>query len=242
MQKLQFKILRVNRGSGMTRVDESVIKIKDMILNKEYDQEGYLPCEGDLSEQLGVSRATIREAIRTLEVREFLKRIHGKGIQVTDNGVKVMTRSMKDMFERDTLTYEEILEVRWIMETKATEMAAKNATEDDEKELLCLVEQMEATEVINDTYLECDLMFHKKLAECSRNRMLESIVNAYTPCLDEQIKVSSRTTINLEKTYHYHRKIYEAVKEKDEMKAKACMEEHLEASHKNQNLFGGQAT
>lgn len=222
----------------MTRVDESVIKIKEMILNKEYNQDGYLPCEGDLSEQLGVSRATIREAIRTLEVRGFLKRIHGKGIQVIDNGVKVMARSMKDMFDRDTLTYEEVLEVRWIMETKAAEMAAVHATEEEVSELRRIVEEMESAESINDEYLDCDLMFHQKLAKCSGNRMLESIVNSYTPCLDEQIKASSRTKLNLERSYHYHRNIYEAVKNRDALQAKECMDEHLMASHKNQNLFG----
>lgn len=225
-------------GATMTRVDESVIKIKEMILNKEYDSDGYLPCEGDLCEKFEVSRATIREAIRTLEVRGFLRRIHGKGIQVTDNGINVMTRSMQDMFDRETLTYDEVLEVRWIMETKAAEMSANHVTEEDLKELLELVEQMEASNQIDDEYLECDLLFHKKLAECSRNRMLEAIVHAYSPCLDDIIQASSRTKTNLEKTYHYHRNIYEAVKEKDAQRAKEYMEAHLKAAHENQNLFG----
>lgn len=222
----------------MTRVDESVLKIKEMILNNEINEAGYLPSEGELSELFNVSRATIREAIRTLEVRGFLRRIHGKGIMVIDNGVNVMTRSMQDMFDRETLTLDEVLEVRWIMETKAAEMAALHVTEEDLKEMLNLLEQMESVDRIDDRYLECDLLFHKKLAECSRNRMLNAIVQAYSPCLDDLIKASSKTTTNLEKTYHYHRNIYEAIRENDANKAKKSMEEHLRAAHENQNLFG----
>lgn len=217
----------------MTRVDASVSAIKKMILDNKYDEAGYLPSEGELTEILEVSRATIREAVRTLEVRGFVKRIHGKGIKVSDNGVKVMTRSMRDMFDREELSLEEVLEVRSIIETKAVEMAARHITDEEIQELLDIVECMEATDIIDDEYQRNDHRFHTKLAECSRNKMLGAIVDAYSTLLDALIKQSNAQKFNIEKEYHYHRNIFEAVCNRNEELAKASMEEHLEATIKN---------
>lgn len=221
------------RGENMTRVDASVSAIKKMILDNKYDEAGYLPSEGELSEILEVSRATIREAVRTLEVRGFVKRIHGKGIVVSDNGVKVMTRSMRDMFDRESLSLDEVLEVRYIIETKAVEMAARNITEEEISELLDIVESMERANEIDEVYLQNDHRFHTKLAECSRNKMLGAIVDAYSPLLDALIKQSNKTKSNIEKEYHYHRNIFEAVRDRNVQIAKCNMEAHLEATIKN---------
>ncbi len=220
----------------MTRVDQAVKEIKEMILNHQYDEAGYLLSEGELSEKLEVSRATIREAIRTLEVRGFVKRMHGKGIKVSDNGVHVMTRSMRDMFDRTELSLDEVLEVRWIIETKAAEMAAIHIEDDELAELEELVIRMEDATELNEEYLKCDSTFHKKLAECSRNKMLSAIVNAYSAMLDDLIKASSNTKVNLENVYHYHRNIYEAVKAHDVEVARKTISEHLIAGNENKKI------
>ncbi len=217
----------------MTRVDSAVLEIKEMIMSNQYNQDGYLPSEGELSERLEVSRATIREAVRTLEVRGFVKRVHGKGILVINNGVKVLTQSMHDMFELEELEDEDVLEVRWILETKAAEKAADLITQEELDELHDLIEKMEEFDEIGDEYLNIDHQFHRKLAQCSRNKMLSVIVNAYSGLLDKVIKTSTNTKNNLEREYHYHRNIYDAVAEGNAKKAKLMMENHLKAAHRN---------
>ena len=56
----------------MKLIDKAQEEIKQMILDKRYDSSGYLPSEGELCELLGMSRSTIREAVRSLEIRGFL--------------------------------------------------------------------------------------------------------------------------------------------------------------------------
>ena len=62
----------------MKLIDKAQEEIKQMILDKRYDSSGYLPSEGELCELLGMSRSTIREAVRSLEIRGFLQRVHVK--------------------------------------------------------------------------------------------------------------------------------------------------------------------
>lgn len=217
----------------MTRVDESVNKIKNMIFNKEYDENGFLPSEGELTEILSVSRATVREAVRTLEVRGFLQRIHGKGVRVVDKGVKVMTQSMQDLFEKEDLSLDDVLEVRWIIETKAAVLAVQRATEEEIEELFKSIEIMEKCDSMNSLYIQCDFEFHQRLVACSKNNMLISITCAYSTLLFELIESSNKTQINLENQYHYHRNIYNALKNRDEQGIQRCMKEHLAATTAN---------
>ena len=103
----------------MKLVDEAQSKIEEMILNKEFDENGFLPSEGELCVKLGMSRSTVREAVRSMEVRGFLKRVHGKGLMVVDNSIKVVSRSIRDMMFLGDFSVDELLEVRRIIEIQS---------------------------------------------------------------------------------------------------------------------------
>lgn len=214
----------------MTRVDTAVIEIKQMILDQKYDEYGFLPSEGVMSELLGVSRATIREAVRTLEVRGFLKRIHGKGIQVLDKSQKVVEQAMTDMFDKQEMEVSDVLEVRMMIEPKSAELAAARIGHEDLKQLNDLVGLMEKSEKIDAKYLECDFKFHKVLVTSTKNPMTIAIVSAYSKWLEKSIFASSQTEENLERNYHYHRNILEALERHDAYEARKYMEQHLDAT------------
>ncbi len=217
----------------MTRVDVAVEEIKQMILDEKYDEYGFLPSEGVLSEKLGVSRATVREAVRTLEVRGFLKRIHGKGIQVLDKSQKVVEQALTDMFDKCELEVSDVLEVRMMIEPKSAELAATRITNNELKMLNDLVMMMEKSEVIDEKYRECDFNFHKLLVSSTKNPMSMAIVAAYSDWLQKSIQASSPKDVNLERNYHYHRNILEALEQHDAEAARKCMEMHLEAASLN---------
>lgn len=214
----------------MTRVDTAVIEIKQMILDQKYDEYGFLPSEGVMSELLGVSRATIREAVRTLEVRGFLKRIHGKGIQVLDKSQKVVEQAMTDMFDKQEMEVSDVLEVRMMIEPKSAELAAARIGHEELKQLNDLVGLMEKSEKIDAKYLECDFNFHKVLVRSTKNPMTIAIVSAYSKWLEKSIFASSQTEENLERNYHYHRNILEALERHDAYEARKYMEQHLDAT------------
>lgn len=221
----------------MNLVERTQQQIVDMIQKQEYDENNYLPSEGELAKRFGVSRVTIREAVKSLEIRGFLKRIHGKGICVLDNSVDAMARSISDMIIQRDCTTDDILEVRQIVEESCARLATLRADEEDMKALAACLKVMEESKVMDDSYYNADLNFHLQLARTTKNNLLIAIVTSYTPMLKKSIIAASQTNYCIEQKFHYHRRIYECICEKNAEKAVECMRVHLSATEINQNAY-----
>lgn len=217
----------------MKLVDEAQSKIEEMILNKEFDENGFLPSEGELCVKLGMSRSTVREAVRSMEVRGFLKRVHGKGLMVVDNSIKVVSRSIRDMMFLGDFSVDELLEVRRIIEIQTASLAAKRATPKDIEALRNRLENMENASVMDENYHNNDFEFHMLLVEAAKNKLLYAIVRAYTPLLKKLIVESSQVDYVIEQKHHYHRNIYECITKGDDEGASICMRVHLNATTEN---------
>lgn len=221
-------------------VADNILK---MIQEQQYDTDGFLPSEGKLLEKFEVSRITVREAVRTLEVRGFVRRIHGKGIQVVDNAANVLTQLFNDMIVQGTIaqddmsTLNELLEIRTILEPKCAEMAAERRTKQDIEKLQECIDIMEKSKVMDDAYYEADLSFHILLAGASGNSMLHSLIKAYTSNLKKLIVASSKAQKPIEQNYHYHRNILEAVIKQDKEAAFNGMQTHLVVTKENKDTM-----
>ncbi|MBI9094035.1 MAG: FadR family transcriptional regulator [Sphaerochaeta sp.] len=217
----------------MTLVDITQENIKQLILKKTYDEHGFLPSEGELCRMLEVSRATMREAVRAMEVRGFVKRIQGKGIQIVNESVKVLTQSMMDMVSVDEISNDDLLEVRRIVEVPAASIAAKRAKADDIARLQKYVKIMEDCSVINDEYQTADFKFHVHLVKATNNKLLIALSAAYNAFTKQIIKSSLDSGSDLERDMHYHRGVLEAIVSRDSKLAGELMEVHLKATEKN---------
>ncbi len=217
-------MLRVNL------VEQTELRIRDMILKKEYNQHNYLPSEGELSERFGVSRATVREAVRSLEVRGFLRREHGKGLLVLDNSVQTMTTFIEDMMCMNYSDMAELLEVRGIIEVEAARLAAERARPDDINRLAKNVDIMESATTMDDVYFDADRDFHIDLVNASHNNLLATFAKSYTPLLKNTVVVSSQSDYVIEDRHHYHRNIFESIAGNKPREAAKAMRTHLAAS------------
>jgi GntR family transcriptional repressor for pyruvate dehydrogenase complex len=213
-------------------IDKVQEKIRVMIMDKKYDY-GYMFNEGELSERFKVSRTTVREAVRSLEMRGYVKRIHGKGIQVVNNGEKVFARSLTDMFERGQWSNVDLVEVRNAIEVAAVSLLIPRITDKEIRELELLVEAMENNIDKTDDYYNKDFSFHLNLVKATKNQILSAIVSAYTPLLFKQIMLARSIPYNEENKYHFHRNIIEGVKEKNIEKTQEAMRTHLVSTRKN---------
>lgn len=217
----------------MNLVDMAQNAIREMIASKAYDENGFLPSEGDMAKQVNVSRATIREAVRSMEVRGFVKRIHGKGVQVRDDSIGVITRSLEDMMGRDADAQHDLMEVRMLLEPGGAALAAKRRTEEDVEQLQETVAVMEQFEAMNETYHSADLRFHMLLAKATGNRIYASYMAANINALHEMIVASSKDGAMVEQDSHYHRNILDAITMEDETAARDAMWTHLKATEEN---------
>ncbi len=217
----------------MTLVEKATKEIRDMIVNHQYDDERYLPTEGELCEILGVSRATIREAVRSLEVRGLVQRIHGKGVKVVDNAVGTLTQTLSDLLSIGDGTVMNLIEVRNIIETAVAKLAAERATKPELQELEAAVRNMEEATEMDEAYMQADLRFHLAMVEASHNPVLKAIVQSYIPLLEDTIRAASSGEEVIEKKYHYHRDILTAISSGKAIEAEHAIERHLIATENN---------
>ena len=214
-------------------VQKAVVEIESWIKNGTYENGQLLPSEGDISIQMEISRATVRDAIRVLEVRGYVERIHGVGVRVNNRSIEVAMSFLADMIDRNDITSEEVLDVRRVIEVRAAELAALNATEKDIDQLQECVEIMEKEKMTSVNHMSADTRFHDAMAKASGNRLLTAIVGSYRPLLHRQIEAADNNAIALESQHHYHRSILDCIKNKDSDGAKKHMKRHLDDTQKN---------
>jgi DNA-binding FadR family transcriptional regulator len=165
----------------MTIHDQAIQIIKAMIINGELEPGERLPKEADLAVRLGVSRTSLREAVRALTLVKVLDARHGSGVYVTSLQTEELleTVSLVADFhsERHALYF---LEARRILEAAATAQAAVRITAEEITELRDIIARM-TPELPMPQRVALDVKFHRRICEASGNPLLASIVDGLTP-------------------------------------------------------------
>lgn len=160
----------------MSVTEDAIEAIKQMIVDGELSPGDRLPREPDLAERLGLSRNSLREAVRALSLIRVLDVRRGDGTYVTSLEPSLLMDAMSFVvdFHRDD-TVLQFLQARRIVEPAATELAALQMPMNDIRGLADLLDSLgEAPSV--DTLVECDLEFHRRIAAGSGNSVLASLV------------------------------------------------------------------
>lgn len=214
-------------------VQQAIKEIEGWIKQGKYDNGELLPSEGAISEQLDMSRATVRDAIRVLEVRGYLERIHGVGVRVNDRSVEVAINFMADMIDRNDISPKEVLDVRRVLEPQAAALAALNASQAEIETLRECVQVMESEKSISTKHHKSDYTFHETMARAGGNKLLYAIVSSYRTLLYRQISASDQKSMTVESQHHYHRHILESIENRDAKEAKKQILIHLDDTEKN---------
>jgi DNA-binding FadR family transcriptional regulator len=156
--------------------DEAIEKIKEMIVSGALRPGDRLPREADLAERLGLSRNSLREAVKALSLIHVLDVRQGDGTYVTSLEPSVLLEAMAFViyFHRDD-TVLEFLEVRRILEPAAAAMAATRMTEAETAELRDLLAKLGEDPSVEELVAN-DLEFHRRIAVGSGNQVLCSLV------------------------------------------------------------------
>lgn len=201
--------------------------LRQMILNKDLKPGDKLPNELVLTEQLNVSRSTVREAIKTLRSQNILEVRRGLGTFVSATpGVKDDPFGVNFMDEGPMLNH--FYEVRLVVEPQMAQMAALRATDDELAEIRKAYEEVkEAIEAGRD-HTEADIHFHNIIAASTHNPIMQRIL----PVINEGIKSGYEETKDVQEAGHQaleqHKKIMHALTRRQAEKAKTAMEEHIQ--------------
>jgi GntR family transcriptional repressor for pyruvate dehydrogenase complex len=158
--------------------DEAINKIKDMIVSGELGPGDRLPKEADLADRLGLSRNSLREAVKALSLIRVLDVRQGDGTYVTSLEPRLLLDAMTFVvdFHRDD-TVLEFLEVRRILEPAATAMAALAMPDAQIGQLRAILDELPADPSV-EALVANDLEFHRRIALGSGNTVLCSLIES----------------------------------------------------------------
>lgn len=213
-----------------SRVVEEML---DAITSGRLPPGAALPTERALSEQFGVSRTVVREAIRALEAKGVIHSPSGRGAVVTEVSSEPVALSV-DLYVRSAhsqsiITSGDIHEVRRVLESTLAEFAAQRATTADLSRMATELQALRAARSAEEA-ADHDEAFHKAVALASHNALFVTLLDAMNapirPVRTRGLAVEGR----IDEAFAEHEAVYLAITSRDQAGARAAMESHLEDS------------
>jgi GntR family transcriptional regulator, transcriptional repressor for pyruvate dehydrogenase complex len=208
--------------------DQVFQELKQMIAEKGFTPGDKFYSENELTKVLDVSRSSIREAIRLLEVSGIVTVRHGKGIYIADPN-KEKSQGFSDWLKENQNSLAEHFEIRMMIDPKAAGYAAVKADIQDIQKLEAICEEFKELAARGDPaeMIKIDEQFHLQLAKSTRNRTLYMIMKTMTQSLPEGWISSLHVPGRIAKTVVEHCGIVEAIRNRDSGLAELRMEMHL---------------
>jgi len=208
--------------------DEAIEKIKQMIISGRIRPGEKLPREADLAAELGLSRNSLREAVKALSLINVLDVRQGDGTYATSLQPSLLLEALSFIvdFHRDD-TVLEFLAVRRILEPAATAMAALAMRDEDRAKLGDILNATDIHSPVDD-FVAADLEFHRTIAEGSGNSVLASLVDSMSmPTTRARVWRGMTEPHAIEKTMGEHRAIYRAIMSRDPDLARSWATIHI---------------
>ena len=209
-----------------------VEQIVELIHDGSLKKGDRLPPERSLAEMLNVSRTSVREALKVMEIMGIIEIRPGEGSVVSDFNVEPFLSMIwpvilaeKDM-EKDLLEFRKILE-----EGSIRHLALKKADAEFFKELKDILTSMKTADNCRES-VRLDILFHRKIFELTGNRLLMVAQNLVEYILEKTVSYNRMAAVkdsnSSSEIYHQHKAIYEALVKGDSIEAVHRMSEHLD--------------
>jgi GntR family transcriptional repressor for pyruvate dehydrogenase complex len=201
--------------------EEIVIQLAELIRQGQLQPGDRLPPERELADRFGVSRSSVREALRILELHGLVARRPGTGTVIASGTPQGLIRSLTQLALHD------IIELRLIVEPAVAALAAERASPADISRLEDILREQEAQIQRGETGAAADAAFHLAIAQATHNRALVRLAEALAEILavsrDPCVQTPQRSRLSLQS----HRQILGAIKGGSPAAARQAMEDHI---------------
>lgn len=220
-------------GSTSSLSEQAASQIMDMILvERRFKTGDKLPNEMELAEELGISRVTLREAVRILCTRGLVEIKRGRGTFVTSYELPMPDADLSPL-ETVSASNRELLEIRMMVEPPAAYYAAKRATEDEVRTIRELSQKLEEAVAHGKNPVKIEQDFHNAIALASHNQFMTKLM----PIINKSI-YTDLTYFEESITYSLqdHREIVRFIEAGNGEGAKAAMRLHILHAYQISNL------
>jgi GntR family transcriptional regulator, transcriptional repressor for pyruvate dehydrogenase complex len=187
-----------------------------------------LPPERELAQRFGVSRSSVRDAIRSLELIGLLEPQQGRGTVVCEPSGNAVMGSLTAAIMQKRKLVKELLDVRKLVEPALARRAAPQVSDSQIAELEQLLERQSSKVRNGELAIEEDNEFHYLIALAADNAVLLQIVDVLMDTLHETREKSLQTGGRRQKSLAGHRRILAALKHRDPAASEKAMRQHIE--------------
>jgi GntR family transcriptional repressor for pyruvate dehydrogenase complex len=222
--KIELQAIRPTRNKIYEQVAEQLQK---RIL-EQLKPGDLLPPEREMARMLGVSRSSIRDAIRSLELLGLLEPRQGVGTMVREPSAESLTNPLAGVLRQKRKVVSELLDVRKIVEPPLARRAAQHISAEAIATLEKILARQQQKVRIDELAIEEDSEFHYQIALAADNSVVLKVVDVLMDLLRETRERSLQVEGRQQKALAGHRRILAALKRHDPEAAEAAMRRHLQ--------------
>ncbi|MGH9066108.1 MAG: FadR/GntR family transcriptional regulator [Acidimicrobiales bacterium] len=238
---LSLVLSRQGRGGAMTEIqwrlvsqgghlyEHIVAQIRQLIEDQALKPGDRLPPERDLAQLLGVSRASVREAVKTLEARGHLDVRHGRGVSIRTP--EPMGDALRAELVGREVGLRELFAMREVLEVPAAGWAAVRATPESAAELERMLVQLDEQVVKSppdfSTLRSLDAGLHLQIARVAGNRFLLRTMGVLQDMLNAGMETTLVISGRLERSSYDHRRVVAAIAAGSPEAARRAMRSHI---------------
>jgi GntR family transcriptional repressor for pyruvate dehydrogenase complex len=204
--------------------EDLVDRLGEFVVRTDLEVGGRFPSERELASRLGVSRASLRQALAVLEAQGFIEVRHGGGAFLRRR--RGFGGVLHKLVERRA-RLPEVLEARELLEVRLAELAAVRRTDADLAALRGALDHMKAEIDAKGLGVDGDTAFHGAVHHAGNNRVLEHVIDGLAGAIHETRMESLSEPRRPPQSLRAHRRIFEAIEARDAPAAAAAMRAHL---------------
>ena len=221
--KTEFEAVR------KTKLYEEVAKqIERLIVEGGLKPGDKLPPERELAEMFEVSRSSLRDAIRTLELTGLLEPRHGEGTVVCDLSADSLVNPLANMLTRKRELVAELLDVRKMLEPPLAARAAAHASTEEVAYLEDILRRQKEKVRRGELAIEEDSEFHYTIAMAAKNSVVQKVLDVLMDLLRTSRERSLQVEGRRQRSLAGHRRILKAIRQRDSAAAERAMRRHLQ--------------
>lgn len=231
-------------GSRPSLAEGLADEILNEILAGTYAPDAPLPNETELAERSGVSRLTVREAMKALAAKQVVRIEHGRGTFVNPptrwsalDPVLLIARSSHD--EDKLALPRKLIEARRVVEVAVAELAAERRTAEDLAALTSSLALMRAAAASNDVaaFVEADINFHNQVMDAASNNFITSMFDPLARILQLTRHQTSAHALVREHAISHHERILDALRHGAPVRAGRAMRDHMNQTETDMDAF-----
>ena len=218
----EFETVRRNK------VYEEVARQIERLILKKLKPGDKLPSERELAETLGVSRSSIRDAIRSLELMGMVEPRQGAGTIVREISSDSLANPLVNVLKRKEELVSELLDFRKMLEPPLAARAAARVSADEISEMEEILQRQQEKQSLGEAAVAEDAEFHYSIALASGNSVVLKVLDILMDLLRGTRERSLQVEGRPQRSLAGHRRILAALKRHDAEAAKAAMRRHIE--------------